>query len=91
MGFRSQRGTEDALIVLESIIGKSIEFNVPLWFVSLDLRKAFDRIEWPALFAALDEQGLPSGYRSLLARLYCDQSGSLGSGACSGGFVKVTS
>ena len=80
MGFRSKRGTDDALIVLESVVGKCIEFNIPLWFVSLDLRKAFDRIEWPQLFSALEDQGLPRGCRSLLNQLYGGQCGFLASG-----------
>ena len=80
MGFRPERGTEDALSILESVVGKCIEFNVSLWLASLDLRKAFHRIEWPQLFAALEEQGLPLGCRSVLHRLYCGQSGFLASG-----------
>jgi hypothetical protein len=78
MGFRSKRGTDDALIVLESVVGKCIEFNIPLWFVSLDLRMAFDRIEWPQLFSALEDQ--PRGYRSLPNQLYGGQCGFLASG-----------
>ena len=80
MGFRTKRGTDDALSILESVIGKCIEFNVPMWLASLDLRKAFDRIEWPQLFASLQEQGLPLGYRNVLRRLYCGQCGLLASG-----------
>lgn len=80
MGFRPGRGTNDALIILESIISKSVEFNAPLWFASLDLRKAFDRIEWPQLFQALSEQNLPIEYQCLLSCLYNDQVGVLAGG-----------
>ena len=31
----------------------------PMWCASLDLRKAFDRIEYTALFDALKVQGVP--------------------------------
>ena len=67
MGFRPKRSTDDALIILETVVGKSIKFNTPLWFASLDLRKAFDRIEWPALLHALVEQELPTEYQCLLS------------------------
>ena len=53
---------------------------MPLWFASLDLRKAFDRVEWKALFEALNEQGLPEEYQHLLAMLYDNQVGTLGQG-----------
>ena len=39
MGFRPQRSTEDALLILESVISNSFEYNVPLWFASLDLKR----------------------------------------------------
>ena len=75
-----ERGTDDALIIVESIISKSIEVNAPLWFASLDLRKAFDRIEWPQLFQVLSEQKLPIEYQCLLSCLYENQVGVLAGG-----------
>ena len=53
-------------------------FRIPLWLASLDLRKAFDRIEWTQLFEALKDQGVPEEYLSLIATLYDGQVGSLG-------------
>eukprot|EP00959_Pyramimonas_sp_CCMP1952_P183583 3838621-Pyramimonas_sp.AAC.1 len=58
MGFRPQKGTEGALLILESVISQSIEWNVPVWIVSVDLQKAFDVVEYNALFAALEGQGV---------------------------------
>ena len=74
-GFRSGRSCSHALLVLESIISKSIEFNMPAWTISLDLRKAFDRVEHEALFDALPLQGLDEGYIALLKRFYQHQRG----------------
>lgn len=51
MGFMPNRGTDDALLTLESVTQNSIDYQIPLWFASLDLHKAFDRIEWMQLFA----------------------------------------
>ena len=57
MGFRPGRSTGDALVILESVVGNALEWNLPLWVVSVDLSKAFDRIEYDALFSALARPG----------------------------------
>ena len=55
VGFRSKLGIDHAFPVLETMIGKSIEWA--LWCASLDLRKTFDRIAHRSLFEALHDQG----------------------------------
>ena len=77
-GFRKNRSTSDALIVAESIISKSLEFNEDLWLVSVDLRKAFDRVEQAALFKSLHAQGLPLGYSKIIRSIYKGQVGIVG-------------
>ena len=54
---------------------KSMEWSVPIWCASLDLRKAFDRIEYNALFDALQVQGVPHAYLKFIVSLYHDQVG----------------
>ena len=76
-GFRSERSTVDALIIAEEIVSKSIEYNTELWMVSVDLRKAFDRVEHGPLFASLRLQGLEEAYCQLLENIYSDQCGVL--------------
>ena len=78
MGFMPARSTEDALLVLETVISKAIDYHVPLFFASLDLKKAFDRILWPQLFEALDAQGVPRPYLKILSAIYRKQIGRLG-------------
>ena len=63
------------------MIGKTNEWHLPLWLMSLDLRKAFDRIQFGPLFAALREQGVPEGYIHLLGLLYKDQKGTVNGSA----------
>ena len=46
-----------------------------LWMVSIDLRKAFERILHHPLFDALRVQCVPEGYIQLLAALYSNQQG----------------
>ncbi len=53
------------------------EWNAPIWFASLDLTKAFDRIEYSPLFDALLQQGVPRCYCTLLWKLYKGQTGSV--------------
>lgn len=77
VGFRPHRGTDHAFAVFDTICGKSVEWNCNLWFASLDLKKAFDRMEHNALFAALAKQGVESSYIQLLKALYLGQTGSV--------------
>ena len=71
--FRSSVGVDDAFAVFENVCSKSMEWSVPMWCASLDLRKAFDRIEYNALFDALKVQGVPHAYLKLIASSYHDQ------------------
>ena len=48
---------------------------MPLWIVSLDLSKAFDRIDNEALLAALADHGIPGTMILLIRRLYSNQIG----------------
>jgi hypothetical protein len=77
-GFRSSFRIEEAIGIIEKMISSSNEYNLPLWIASLDLRKAFDRIQYDALFAALREQGLDHAEVALLLDMYSSQSGSVG-------------
>lgn len=74
-GFRRKKRIDDVFVILENMIGKTDEWNVPLWMISLDLRKAFDRLQFGPLFDALREQGLPEAYVQLLSALYKNQKG----------------
>ena len=65
VGFRRGTGIDHALAVFETVCGKSIEWNCEIWFASLDLTKAFDRVEHNQLFQALREQHVPQLKRAL--------------------------
>ena len=67
---------EDALLCAEASIQYALEFNVPLWLSSMDLRKAFDTVDHTELFRALGHHGLDPAYIELLKRLYSGQTGS---------------
>ena len=59
MGFQSLLGVDHALAVLDTVLSIAVEWNCDVWCASLDLKKAFDRIEFKPLFEALRCLGLP--------------------------------
>jgi hypothetical protein len=75
-GFRSGIRLEEALVTLETLVSKTNEWHVPLFIASLDLKKAFDRVEHASLVDALLSQDVPDPYVDLIAELYNDQLGS---------------
>ena len=77
-GFRPGRSTSHALLILELMLSKGVEYNVPMWVVSIDLKKAFDRVDHTALFHALRQQ-MDTEYVDLLENLYETQYGNVGS------------
>ena len=60
------------------MIAKGIEYNIPVWIVSIDLKKVFDRINHEALFKALADQNLDDEHIALLQCLYKHQRGIVG-------------
>ena len=69
-GFQKDRRIDDVLGILENMVGKTSEWNLPLWICSLDLRKAFDRVLHQPLFEILRHQNIHDGYLHLLGVLY---------------------
>ena len=51
-GFRPNSGIHDAFVALECLFSKSLEWNAPIWFASLALTKAVDRIDYRPLIDA---------------------------------------
>ena len=45
-----------------------------IWIISIDLRKAFDRVEQNVLFRSLERQGFAKRYIVLLKLVYRDQT-----------------
>ena len=59
-GFRAGRRLEEHLLTANLFLDKTLAANMPVWIVSLDLSKAFDRVDWGALWSALSEHGVSS-------------------------------
>ena len=74
-GFRPGCSIEDALSTVEGLVGRALEFQHVLWILSLDLRRAFDRVEFDSLFQALRQDGVDEPHLHLLSLLYSKQLG----------------
>ena len=74
-GFRGGYRIEEHLLTAATVIDRTLAMNIPIWIISLDLSKAFDRIAWPALWEALKSHGISDHLVWLLQTLYHDQKG----------------
>ena len=74
-GFRPGKRIDDVFCILEDLTAKANEWSLPLWIVSLDLSKAFDRVDHEALFAALADHGISEHMIMILWRFYSNQIG----------------
>ena len=69
-GFRAQRGCADQLFTLRQLSGMAVEWQQRLYVAFVDLRKAFDSINRPALFVILRARGVPEQLISYVAELH---------------------
>ena len=74
-GFRPGRRIEEHLLTTNILLDKATAAGRTIWIVSLDLSKAFDRVHWPALWAALHDQGVSEHCIWLLQHIYDQQIG----------------
>ena len=58
MDFRAGRRIEEHLLTTNLVLDKTLALDVPVWIVSLDLSKAFDKVKWENLWEALSEHGV---------------------------------
>ena len=74
-GFRRGKRIEEHLLTANVFLGKTLAVGIPVWVVSLDLSKAFDRAHWPALWKSLREQGISEHMVWMISNLYDGQFG----------------
>lgn len=70
--FRRGYSTTDHLQVIHMIIGKAVEYNIPLHLAFVDYQKAFDSIEIWAILAAMDNARIDSRYSKLIQHIYAN-------------------
>jgi len=76
-GFRPGRRLEEHLLSATLLLEKFNRYSLPLWLVSLDLSKAFDRVDWTALWTSLLDQGVSPFLVRSIQNLYAGQFGSV--------------
>ena len=74
-GSRSGRRIEEHLLTANMVIDKTLLAKVPLWIASLDLSKAFDRVNWDSLWKGLLRHGVSKHLVWALHLIYWEQKG----------------
>ena len=57
-GFRQGKRIEEHLLTANVCLQKTLAASAPLWIISLDFSKAFDKVDWNALWSALRQHGI---------------------------------
>ena len=74
-GFRAHERIEERLLTTNLVLDKTLSLDVPVWIVSVDLSKAFDKVKWESLWEALSEHGMFDHMLSVLQCMYYGQGG----------------
>lgn len=69
-GFRPSRGTIDMIFCARQLQEKSLEQQQPAMFIFWDLKKAFDKVPRPAMWAVLARFGCPPNFVKLVRALH---------------------
>ncbi|XP_045101450.1 uncharacterized protein LOC123498409 [Portunus trituberculatus] len=69
-GFRPSRRTIDMIFCARQLQEKSLEQRQPIMFVFWDLKKAFDKVPRPAMWAVLARYGCPPDFVKLVRALH---------------------
>ena len=69
-GFRPSRGTIDMIFCARQLQEKCQEQQQPLMFIFWDLKKAFDKVPRPAMWAVLARFGCPDDFVMLIRSLH---------------------
>ena len=74
-GFRQHRRMDEHLLTATLFLDKAWDKGIPVWIVSLDLSKAFDSVNWNALWLALRDHGVSDHLIWILQLIYSNQLG----------------
>jgi sorting nexin-29 len=69
-GFREGRSTMDQMFTLQQVLHDSWEFDVPTHSCFIDLKKAYDSVNRPALWGVLEQIGLSGKVKRLIRDLH---------------------
>ena len=74
-GFRPNHRLEEHLVTANLVVDKFFAIDTPVWVISLDLSKAFDRVDWNKLWIALLDHGVSEHIAWIIQCLYFSQRG----------------
>jgi len=73
-GFRKQKGTREAILGLRVLIEKQIDRNKVTYLAYIDLKKAFDKVNWNKMLLVLREVGVEQQDLRIIHNLYKNQT-----------------
>ena len=73
-GFQQGRGTRDHIFNMRNIIEKCREYNIDLYCCFIDYSKAFDYVQYEALWKIMVDMGFPVHIIKLIKSLYDEQT-----------------
>ena len=73
--FRAHRRIEKHLLTTNLVLDQTLALDVPVWVVSSDLPKAFDKVKWESLWGAFSKHGVSDHMLLRLPSIYCGQVG----------------
>ena len=76
-GFRSGYSTMDNIQVLQQVIERCNEYELPLCLAFVDYEKAFDSIKLSSLFDAIEKQSIEPSYINLLRSIYTNATATI--------------
>lgn len=69
-GFRKGRSTSDNVFILQQILEKRREFNLPTHLAFIDFEKAFDNVNRTKLWDIMEKQGYPAHIVNVMKTMY---------------------
>ena len=83
-GYRSHLSTVHQAFVLQHVIDKQTHAHEPLYLCFVDLKAAYDKVQWPLMWQVLQRPGIHGSMLTAVQSLYTDCSLAMTSKAPSG-------
>ena len=75
--FRKGHRIEEHLLTANLVVDKLLAINTPIWIITLELSRTFDRVSWDKLWVALRAHGVSDQLVWTMQKLYNGQLGQI--------------